>query len=307
MSQVINYQRFWQRRGTDAEWAAANPVLHAGEIGVVQDPGGSPSIITRIKIGDGIRAWLALPWFGIGALEDLGYDAVPFWDTVNNRYELRGTLPAAVGGTGFSNYNVGDILYASAAAVLSRLAAGTLAYVLTSAGPGQPPYWAAVPGGGGGYTNLGTTTLGSAASGISSGTIDLSSYKAILLILKLKAATASPSNVSLTYNADTTATNYDRQRVVFDGASVSAARANDAIVGVLPASGYMNLDSLIVADLQGKARARTMSEEGATTTLVMRFGAHHYRTAVNVTGVTILSSVSNNFNTGSELTLWGLT
>lgn len=146
MSQVITYQRFWMRRGTEAEWAAGNPVLHDGEIGVAQDPGASPTIVTKCKIGDGITAWNSLPWFGIGAPFDPGYNAIPFWNTVSNNYELIKKLPPANGGTGHENYNVGDVLYASAPAVLSRLPAGAATYVLTSAGPNSAPYWAAPSG-----------------------------------------------------------------------------------------------------------------------------------------------------------------
>lgn len=42
------------RRGTAAEWLAANPVLLAGEIGCETDTG-------ILRVGDGVRAWNALP------------------------------------------------------------------------------------------------------------------------------------------------------------------------------------------------------------------------------------------------------
>lgn len=47
------------------------------------------------------------------------------------------------GGTGQSSYTIGDILYASGATTLSKLAAGTAGYALTSGGPGVAPSWAA--------------------------------------------------------------------------------------------------------------------------------------------------------------------
>lgn len=45
--------RMLQRRGTSAEWAAANPVLGDGELGLDRDTG-------VIKVGDGVTAWLTL-------------------------------------------------------------------------------------------------------------------------------------------------------------------------------------------------------------------------------------------------------
>lgn len=51
MSQTINiHTRFQQRRGTAARWAAVNPILREGEIGLELDT-------RRIKFGDGVKAW----------------------------------------------------------------------------------------------------------------------------------------------------------------------------------------------------------------------------------------------------------
>lgn len=54
MSNVITYQRFWQRRDTAANWSLVNPILAAGEIGV------ETGSLTRFKVGDGITAWNSL-------------------------------------------------------------------------------------------------------------------------------------------------------------------------------------------------------------------------------------------------------
>ncbi len=51
-------------------------------------------------------------------------------------------LPAAGGGTGQSSYTVGDLLYASGATALSKLAATTSGYQLQAAGAGVAPAWA---------------------------------------------------------------------------------------------------------------------------------------------------------------------
>ena len=55
-----------------------------------------------------------------------------------------GTAISAVkGGTGIVSYTTGDILYASSSTTLGSIAAGTAGSVLTSAGAGSTPYWAA--------------------------------------------------------------------------------------------------------------------------------------------------------------------
>jgi hypothetical protein len=50
------------RRGTAAEWSAANPVLAQGELAVETDT-------TKFKIGNGIATWNALPYGGIQGLQ----------------------------------------------------------------------------------------------------------------------------------------------------------------------------------------------------------------------------------------------
>lgn len=64
---------------------------------------------------------------------------------------LAGTLVSGNGGTGFSTYATGDIIYASASNTLSKLTAGTNGYVLTLAA--GVPTWAASGGGGGSSAN----------------------------------------------------------------------------------------------------------------------------------------------------------
>jgi hypothetical protein len=50
------------------------------------------------------------------------------------------------GGTGITTYTTGDILHASSSTTLGRIAAGTAGSILTSAGTGSTPYWAAATG-----------------------------------------------------------------------------------------------------------------------------------------------------------------
>lgn len=43
------------RRGTSAQWSAANPILSEGEFGV-------DTTVWKFKIGDGATAWNSLNW-----------------------------------------------------------------------------------------------------------------------------------------------------------------------------------------------------------------------------------------------------
>lgn len=55
------------------------------------------------------------------------------------------SLPPAQGGTGITSFTIGDLLYASSASVLSKLAAVAAGQVLISAGVGVAPAWSASP------------------------------------------------------------------------------------------------------------------------------------------------------------------
>jgi hypothetical protein len=105
--------------------------------------------------------------------------------TASGTLTLGGTLGVANGGTNITSYAVGDILYASASGVLSKLAAGTNGQVLTLAS-GLPSWAAGATGtvtsvGGTGTVN-GLTLTGTVTSSGNltlGGTLDLSAPPAI--------------------------------------------------------------------------------------------------------------------------------
>jgi lysophospholipase L1-like esterase len=88
-------QRIQLRRGTAAEWTAANPVLAVGEPGVERDTG-------RLKLGDGVTAWATLPYASQGAKGDQGApgvadDASMAAIAADPDSEFRGELSATIG------------------------------------------------------------------------------------------------------------------------------------------------------------------------------------------------------------------
>jgi hypothetical protein len=62
------------RRGTAAEWAAADPVLFLGELGLLisDDPD-----TQLMKMGNGVNTWSELPWASRGPR---GFDFAYEWD-----------------------------------------------------------------------------------------------------------------------------------------------------------------------------------------------------------------------------------
>lgn len=101
----------------------------------------------------GIPAWAANTG-GVTSFQT-SLDGLTPSSSTTGAITLAGTLGAISGGTGFSTYATGDLIYASATNTLSKLAAGTNGYVLTLAA--GIPSWSALPATGVSITNDTTT------------------------------------------------------------------------------------------------------------------------------------------------------
>lgn len=75
----------FQRRGTTAEWAAANSILASGEIGL-------DLTLMRIKVGDGITAWLSLEFYAPPGHEEAA-DPHPQYATDSDLSEAIAGIP----------------------------------------------------------------------------------------------------------------------------------------------------------------------------------------------------------------------
>lgn len=74
-----------------------------------------------------------------------GASTAPVFGQVALTTGITGTLPVANGGTNITSYTIGDMLYASAAGVVSKLTAVAVGQTLVSAGTGTAPVWSDIP------------------------------------------------------------------------------------------------------------------------------------------------------------------
>lgn len=157
-----------------------------GFAGSVADPTTTPEItiettFTGIAFSDGsggIQAAIAgdfptLNQNTTGSAATLTTPRAIYGSNFDGSAAITGPVGPTFGGTGITSYATGDLLYASATNVLSKLAAGTNTYVLTMTG--GVPVWAAPSGGGSGTVNSGTVnqlayyaSTGTAVSGLTS-------------------------------------------------------------------------------------------------------------------------------------------
>ena len=132
--------------------------------------GQSSYVIGDIAYASGVTTLSKLADVATGnALLSGGVGAAPAYGKVGLTTHVDGTLPAANGGTGQSSYAIGDIIYASSATALSKLADVATGNALLSGGEGVAPAYGKV-----GLTThisgiLGVGNGGTGATGASTG------------------------------------------------------------------------------------------------------------------------------------------
>ena len=92
---------------------------------------GSPTVGTLYTENGYVWRWNGTSWVSYNSL-DL-------------TTQVSGALGTTYGGTGFTSYTVGDILFASTANSVGKLPSGPINYVLTSNGLSTAPSWQPVP------------------------------------------------------------------------------------------------------------------------------------------------------------------
>lgn len=140
----------WPRKGGTIIMDTVNNVLWGWNSSAWVNLSGSTYTGTtnRITVSSGVID-IAATYIGQSSITTVGTIATGLWQG--------SVIAAGYGGTGQSTFTIGDILYASGTTTLSKLAAGTNGYVLTSNGPGSAPSWQASSGGGGTVTSVGIT------------------------------------------------------------------------------------------------------------------------------------------------------
>jgi hypothetical protein len=183
--------------GTGLNSYVVGDLIYSPSTNTLTKLAGNTSTTKQFLNQTGIGSASAAPvWGTIAATDVSGLAASATTDTTNADNITTGTLPSgrliggytqitgvgtltsgtwtataigsAYGGTGFTTYATGDLIYASATNTLSKLAAGTNGYVLTLAG--GVPTWAASTGG---VTSFQTSLTGLTPNTATTGAVTL--------------------------------------------------------------------------------------------------------------------------------------
>lgn len=165
-------------------------------------------------------------------------------------------------------------------------------------------------GGSGAVTNLGTATVvGAAVTTLTlTPTLPLSSFKKIELVFTIKNGTGSAAQVSLYYNADTTASNYYIEYLVNNGGSPNAGRLNVGILSdIAGTTGSATGTADIIRDVDGRPRANILTSRDAAASIISQFFTHVRDNTADVTSITLSASVAGGLGVGTTMTAFGYT
>ena len=220
-------------------------------------------------------------------------------------------ISAIYGGTGNTSYSVGDILYANSTTTLGKITAGSAGSVLTSAGAGTTPYWAAI---GTSAVTIATTTDTSSTLYLI-GTRSNGGFAGTALYVDTGISALGNTITATTFSGTaTTSSNTAAINVVLDTTStiyLSGSRSNTSIgsTALYILSGVSALGNTITATtFSGTATTATNT---ANTNVVLDTTSTIYLTgsrsnaSIGSTPVYVLSGVSALGNTITATTFSG--
>ena len=314
--------RMQQRRGTAAQWTAANPILAAGEIGFETDT-------SKFKMGNGSSTWSALQYFANAAELAAVIDGAPdLLNTLNELAAAMGDDPAFITNHTTATTNVHGIASTSALATTAAvntaisISAGASAQDATTKANSAQAAGIAAADAASAAAAAASGAASTVATALTTHTADTTDIHGIvdtaLLSTKSYADTAASSAVS-THSSDTTGVHgiadtsllattvyADAAVAVENAARVAAVTA--AVAGLTKSSvGLDQVDNTSdankpVSTATGTAIGTAVSDHNADTTNVHGIAD----TSVLVTQTQLTNAISGAEVTQSDLAGTGL-
>ncbi len=209
----------------------------------------------------------------------------------------------------------GDLLYGTADNTLGKLAVGTAYQTLRVNSGATAPEWVS-----GGMHLIAETVLGSDTASIDFSSIP-ATFRHLRLVYLLRSTVASnQDSVVLTFNADTTNANYDRQLLQSGGATntgqeslaTTGARNITTIPAASSPSNHFGNGEISVHNFAGTTGYKQAITVGAawrarTTTLnQLQVQIVSWASTTAVNQITLAPSTGPNFLTGSRVALYGI-
>lgn len=139
---------------------------------------------------------------------------------------------------------------------------------------------------------------GAAATNLTISGLDLTADEHYYIVLNVAGTTGI--NVSMFFNADTTATNYERM-IVTDGAGVAA---DDAVIGGTTGTGFTRIEGHLELGIGGRAVWIGESTRLNSTAAMRQDSSLIWDTTSNVTSITFNASVASSLVVGTKVKAW---
>lgn len=149
-----------------------------------------------------------------------------------------------------------------------------------------------------------TTVAGAAVQQVDITGLDLDTDKYYLIVVKIDNTTVAERSYTLYANADTTAGNYYDQYLNAIAGAVTAARANDGLMGACDANtcGFFIIHML--RDQDNYPRAFIFSNSFAAASVRFQNSAWIHNDTTNVTQINLKGSAADSIGIGSRITIF---
>jgi len=157
------------------------------------------------------------------------------------------------------------------------------------------------------FAEVGSTVLASAATSIGFSSLDLDADKVYIVVFAFLNDYAGTTSISVEFNSDTTATNYNRQTVNYEGVNVTAAAQNNNRATILDANDslsagfgiiYNNADGIAVGHFYSDGAGAAQTNPEFYNSMV------RWTNSANVTSIDFTANNANSLDAGSYVRIY---
>lgn len=150
------------------------------------------------------------------------------------------------------------------------------------------------------------TVSGSASTTISIPSITIDKTKKYRIYITSKNVVGSTINISIYFNGDTTASNYNSEILLISGSTVTGAAISDSLITSISASSNACIISDMVFDIDTKPRLLSNTSRDAGSSIKLYNSTTFWNSASAITSVLVQSSVASSLAIGSKIEIFEL-